>query len=87
MIIIGFLQGGSVYSSLLALYMDNTNPRIGASQYSIYTSNANFGEIGVATISGLVVMMLGYSRFFLYSAWIIGPALIILYLIKLKKKE
>jgi PAT family beta-lactamase induction signal transducer AmpG len=83
--IIGFLQGGSVYSSLLAVYMDHTNPKIGASQYSIYTSVANFGEIGAATISGSLVIFLGYSRFFLYSAWVIGPALLLLYFIRPKK--
>jgi MFS family permease len=82
--IIGFLQGGSVYSSLLAVYMDHTNPKIGASQYSIYTSVANFGELGVATISGSLIILLGYSRFFLYSAWVIGPALLLLYFIRSK---
>jgi len=29
--------------------------------------------------------MLGYTRFFLYAAWIIGPALLVLYFVKEKK--
>jgi MFS family permease len=82
--LIGFIQGGSVYSSLLALYMDNTNPKIGASQYSIFTSISNFGEIGVAMISGSLLILLGYTKFFLYAAWIVGPAILILYFIKKK---
>jgi len=85
--IIGFIQGASVYSSLLALYMDNTNPKIGASQYSIYTSIANFGEIGIAMISGSLLIMIGYTKFFLWSAWVVGPAILLLYFIRTKKKR
>jgi hypothetical protein len=65
--------------------MDNTNPRIGASQYSIFTSISNFGEIGFAMISGSLLILLGYTRFFLYAAWIVGPAILLLYFIKMKK--
>jgi MFS family permease len=79
---VGFIQGGSLYSALLALYMDNTNPRIGASQYSIFTSFSNFGEIGFALFSGSLLVMLGYTKYFLYAAWTVGLALLILYLIK-----
>jgi hypothetical protein len=47
---------------------------------------ANFGEFGIAMISGTLVLMLGYNRFFLYAAWILGPALLILYFIKETKR-
>ena len=83
--IIGFLQGGSGFSAIMALFMDATNPKIGATQFSILTSIMNFGDYSIAIFSGALVIMLGYHRFFLYSAWIIGPALLILYFIKEKK--
>jgi predicted MFS family arabinose efflux permease len=82
---IGFSIGAALYAAMGALYMDITNPKIAATQYSILASIANFGNIGVATISGTLVLMLGYTRFFLYAAWIIGPALLVLYFVKEKK--
>ena len=82
---VGFLQGGSVYSALMALFMDVTNPKIGATQFSIMTSIANFGEIGIGMFSGVLVVMLGYHRFFLYAALIIVPAILILHFVEEKK--
>jgi MFS family permease len=82
--IIGFLHGGASYSVVCALFMDFTNPKIGATQYSIFTSLANFGDIGIGMISGTLVLMLGYSRVFLYATWLVGPTLLILYFIKTK---
>ena len=65
--------------------MDKTNPDIGATQYSVLTSLANFGEMGSGAISGSLVALLSFSQVFLYSAWVLGPALLILRFIKLKK--
>jgi len=84
-IIFGFFTGGSTFAALMALYMDITNPKIGATQFSILTSIANFGEIGIGIFSGTLLIMLGYHRLFLYAAWIIGPSLVILYFIEEKK--
>ena len=81
---IGFLTGAALFTAMGALFMDITNPKIAATQYSILASITNFGDIGIAMISGALVLMLGYSRFFLYASWIIGPALLILYFIKEK---
>jgi len=82
--IVGFLQGG--YMAVIgAIFMDITNPRAGATQFSVLTSLANVGEISAGTISGSMVTILGFGRTFLYSAWIFGPALLILYFIRLKK--
>ena len=81
--IIGFLQGGYTIP-VCAMFMDVTNPRIGATQYSIFISLFNFGIMISMTISGSLFEILGVSRFFLYSAWIFGPALLVLYLIKIK---
>ncbi len=80
--VIGFLQGASCFSALMTLFMDITNPTIGASQYSLLTSISNFGVYSVAIISGTLVLLLGYHRFFLYAAWVIGPALLLLYFVK-----
>jgi PAT family beta-lactamase induction signal transducer AmpG len=82
--IIGFLQGGYT-SPVCAMFMDVTNPRIGATQYSIFISLFNFGIMIGMTVSGSLYVMLGISKVFLYSAWIFGPVLLILYFIKLKK--
>jgi len=82
--IIGFLQGGSTFSALMALFMDITNPKIGGTQFSILTSISNLGDYSIAIVSGSLLMILGYQRFFLYAAWIIGPALLVLYLVKEK---
>ena len=84
--IIGFFNGGASYAAAFALFMDVTNPKIGATQYSILTSLANFGDIGIGMISGTLVLILGYHRFFLYAAWLVGPVLLILYFIKETKR-
>ena len=80
--LIGLVQGGTTFSALMALFMDITNPKIGATQYSILTSITNFGDYSIAIASGFLLMVLGYQRFFLYAAWIVGPALVVLYFVK-----
>jgi len=80
--IVGFLQGGSTYSALMTLFMDISNPKIGATQFSVLTSITNFGDYSIAIFSGALVVFLGYTRFFLYAAWVVGPALLILYFVK-----
>ena len=77
-------MGGSIWATSGALYMDVTNPRVGATQYSILTGLTNIGYLGIAAISGTLIAMLGFERVFLYAAWAFGPPLLILYLIKLK---
>jgi len=84
--IIGFLQGGSTFAALMALFMDITNPKIGATQFSILTSISNFGEIGFGMFSGGIVLILGYQRLFLYSAILVGLSLLILYFVEETKK-
>ncbi len=84
--IIGVLMGGHSTASC-ALFMDVTNPRIGATQYGIFTGIANVGLNGGGMITGSLVVLLGFTRSFLYAAWVFGPALLILYLIKIKKSN
>ena len=82
--IIGFMMGAHSTVSC-ALFMDVTNPRIGATQYGIFTGVANAGLNGGGMITGSMVAALGFTRTFLYSAWVFGPALLILHFIKLKE--
>ena len=82
--LIGFLQGGYATSGL-AMMMDETNPKIGATQFSFFTSLGNAGMNIGETTSGSLVAILGFTRTFLYSAWFFGPALLILYFIRTKR--
>jgi PAT family beta-lactamase induction signal transducer AmpG len=82
--IIGFLMGGHSTASC-ALFMDVTNPRIGATQYGILTGIANVGLNGGGMVTGYMAIALGFSRTFLYAAWVFGPALLVLYYIRIKK--
>lgn len=84
--IVGFLHGGH-YSAFGALAMDVTNPKVGASQFSLMMAFGNAGEMGGTVLSGTLISMIGFGRLFLYSGWIYGPALIVLYFIKSKFKN
>ena len=67
--------------------MDVTNPKIGATQFSILTGLGNLGTIGTGAISGTLLVIFGSFRLFLYAAWIIGPALLILNFIRIGNKK
>jgi MFS family permease len=82
----GFFDGGW-NSSACALMMDVCNPEIGTTQYSILASISNFGEFGTGSISGSLVVLLGFGRMFLFASWICGPALLVLYFIRPKKND
>ena len=84
--IIGFLMGCHSTASC-ALFMDVTNPRIGATQYGIFTGIANVGLNGGGMITGTMAVALGFSRTFLYAAWVFGPALLVLYFIRITKRK
>lgn len=79
--IVGLLHGGN-YSVSGAIAMDITNPRVGASQYSILMAFGNIGEMGGAAFSGTFTTIIGFGRTFLYSGWFYGPGLLVLYYIK-----
>ena len=83
--IVGFLFGAYLTVNF-AMMMDITNPKAGATQFSILTSLANSGSIIGETASGSMVALFGFGRTFLFSAWFLGPALLVLYFIKLKNK-
>jgi MFS family permease len=83
--VIGFLQGGYI-TVKCAMLMDVTNPQVGATQFSILTSLGNVGMLAGESVSGILVSAIGFSRTFLYSAWIFGPSLLILHFVKRKNK-
>jgi len=80
--IIGFCTGASLYSTIGALLMDVTNPKIGGTQYSFLASISNLGELGIGMVSGSLLLYFGHFRFFLYTAVIIGASLLTLYFVK-----
>ena len=84
-VFIGFLQGG-YHAGFLALAMDITNPLGGATQFSIFTGFANFGNILAASLSGTLYLLLDIDQIFLYAALMFGPAILILYLFNLKNE-
>jgi hypothetical protein len=67
--------------------MDVTNPRIGATQFGIFTGVANAGLNGGGMITGSLVVLFGFARTFLWAAWVFGPTLIVLYFVQLKRKK
>lgn len=83
--LIGFLQGGYL-AGVTALYMDTTDPKIGATQFSIYSSFGNLGLTGGQSVSGSLVTFFGFSFTFFLAALIFTPAIIVLYFINIKKR-
>ena len=76
----GFFNGG-LFSILLATSMDRTNIKLGALQFSILISLMNSGELIGELISGSLISLLGFTRLFLFAAWILGPSLLLLFII------
>ena len=81
--ILGFLNGG-LFTVLLATSMDITNAKVAAFQFSILISLMNAGELIGEFISGPLINSFGFTRTFLFSAWILGPGLLSLYTIAKK---
>lgn len=81
--IIGFFHGG-FYTAIGALMMDVTNLKVGATQFSILTSLGNLGMTAGESLSGTMIMVLGFTGAFLYGSWILGPALLVLHFLRLK---
>jgi hypothetical protein len=67
--------------------MDITNPKVGASQFSILTSLGNAGMLSGESLSGKLIAMFGFTGTFLYSAWLFGPAIIVLNFVKIHKRN
>ena len=65
-----------------ALVMDISNPKIGATEFSVITSIYNIGETSMATISGTLVVLIGFQNIFILLSIIILPAIISLFFVK-----
>jgi len=78
--ILGILNGGLI-SVLFALCMDVTNKHISAVQFALFIAFINAGELLGSTISGGLIDLIGFTRVFLFAAWIFGPSLLILFYI------
>lgn len=78
--ILGLLNGG-LFTVLLATSMDITNPKVSAFQFSILISLMNAGELTGEFISGPLISTIGFNSMFLFSAWILGPSLLFLYIL------
>jgi PAT family beta-lactamase induction signal transducer AmpG len=91
-IILGFIYGiigffnGSMTAVSCTMFMSACNPKIGATQFSIFMSLGNAGTMFGETISGTLITVFGFSRTFLYSAWFLGPALLVLHFVNEHKK-
>jgi PAT family beta-lactamase induction signal transducer AmpG len=77
-----FLQTGRG-ATLRAMYMDITNPKIGATQYSLFNSLTVIGVVLTGMFSGSLIAILGYINVFIIVALAIIPPIIVLYFIKL----
>jgi MFS transporter, PAT family, beta-lactamase induction signal transducer AmpG len=84
--IVGFLMGGHSTVSC-ALFMDITNPKIGATQYGIFTGIANIGLNGGGMVTGTLVAALSFNQTFLYAGWVFGPTILVLYYIRLRERN
>lgn len=85
--IVGFLFGG-VYATIGALSMDVTNPRLAGTQFSIYMSLFNLGEVGIGNgMAGFLLDNIGYNKVFLYAGLFYLAAILVLYYVKVKKEK
>ncbi len=81
-----FLQTGRG-AAMRAMYMDITNPKIGATQYSLFNSLTVIGVVATGMFSGVLIAILGYINVFLIIALTIVPPLIILHFVKFNNKS
>ena len=84
--IVIFLNAGR-WTSSSALYMDVTNEKIRATQYSTFNGLENFGLIISGMIAGTFLAILGYSNIFILIGLVLFIPLAILYFIKINNKS
>ena len=65
-------------AALVALIMSLCNPRYTATQYALLSSLAAFGRVYVSPVSGFMVQGLGWTTFYLMTAFFAIPGLILL---------
>jgi MFS family permease len=81
-----FLQTGRG-AAARAMYMDVTNPKIGATQYSIFNCLSNLSVILSGIFAGFLIAFFGYVNVFIFIALIIILPITILHFIRLNNKK
>lgn len=77
------LAGGMGTTAAVALLMSLCNPRFTATQFALLSALAAFGRVYVGPASGYLVVALGWAHFFVFSAIVAIPGLLlVLYLRK-----
>ncbi len=79
-----FLSAGR-WAASSAMFMDVTNKKIRATEYSLFNSLEILGYVIASIFTGLLIAILGYTFIFVFMSLTLIPPLIILYFIKLKK--
>jgi len=80
----GFIDG-AVTAVICALYMDLTNKRVAATQFSIYTGAANLGATIGSNASGFLINSFGYPMALLIGGLTAIPSLPLLHKLDVKK--
>jgi len=78
--------GHFVTASLLAMYMDATNKKIAATQFSLFVSIANIGYCGGSAITGILIKNIGFNGLFIILALTNIISLLYLRYMKLESK-
>ncbi|WP_028448342.1 MULTISPECIES: AmpG family muropeptide MFS transporter [Chitinibacter] len=71
------LAGGMGTTAAVALLMSLCNPRFTATQFALLSALAAFGRVYVGPASGYLVLALGWAHFFVFSALVAIPGLLL----------
>lgn len=82
-----YLFAGLFISSSYALFMDMTNPKIGATQFSTYMAATNGCEAWSVWIAGLVITSTGYSTAFVLMGIVSLLSIMFLFFIRTDNKS
>jgi len=81
------LVDGGFTSAQGALFMDLTNPKVGATQFSLFSGFMGLGDVGGRMIAGLLIVLVGFTNLFILSGLILIPPLILLSFIKIRNEH
>ncbi len=82
---IGIFMGGGLTSAQGAMFMDLTNPKVGATQFSLFSGFMGIGDVSGRIITGYLIVLLGFNNLFILSGLILIPPFILLRVIKYNK--
>jgi len=61
------------------------NPKVCATQFALLAAISNGGDTIGQLMSGSLIVLVGFTGVFLFSGWLLGPPLLILYFININK--